>query len=95
MSGTELEARVEIQQLKELEVFDSLRLSIVAAAIAAEVLAVEIASELVVELVAELLTEVKAMDTDRKNLYIIGTQSLIESIRALLLYQGLAKYCLQ
>ena len=34
--GTELEARVEIRQLEELEVFDSLRLSVV---VAAEILA--------------------------------------------------------
>ena len=53
----------------------------VAAAVTAEVLAVEVASELVAELVAE----VEAMDADRKNSYVIGAQSLVESIRALLL----------
>jgi hypothetical protein len=47
--GTELEARVEIRQLEELEVFDSLRLSIV---VAAEVLAMVAA-----EAVAVALTE--------------------------------------
>ena len=45
--GTELEARVEIRQLEEFEVFDALRLSV-------EVLA-EVAVELVAELVAELV----------------------------------------
>ena len=46
---TELEARVEIRQLEELEAFNGLRLSVVAAAVTAEVLAVEVASELVAE----------------------------------------------
>jgi hypothetical protein len=62
---TELKARVGIRQPKELEMFDSLRLSAVVA--------------------AEVLTEVEAMDADRKNSYVIGAQSLMESIRALLL----------
>jgi hypothetical protein len=39
----ELEARVEIRQLEELEVFDSLRLSVV---VAAEILAAEVLVEL-------------------------------------------------
>ena len=43
--------RLEIRRLEELEVFGSLRLSVV---VAAEALAVEVASELVAELVAEL-----------------------------------------
>jgi flagellar biosynthesis protein FliP len=48
-SGTELKARVEIRQLKELEAFDSLRLSIlVAAEILAEVLAEAVAIVLLV-----------------------------------------------
>ena len=56
----------------------------------------EVASELVAELVAELLAEVEVMDADRKNSYVIGAQSLAESIRALLLRQGPApEYYLQ
>ena len=43
-------------RLEELEVFDSLRLFIVVA----------------VEALAEILTEIKAINADRKNLYIIG-----------------------
>ena len=35
---------------------------------------------------AEALAVVEAMDTDRKNLYIISAQSLIKSICALLLH---------
>ena len=46
----ELKARVEIQQLKELEVFDSLRLSIV--------FTVEILAEVLVKLAAKLVTEI-------------------------------------
>ena len=53
LSGAELEARVEIRQLEELEVFDSLRLSVV---VAAEVLA-EILAEIAAEVVAEVLVE--------------------------------------
>ena len=48
-------ARVEIQQLKELEVFDSLRLSIV---VTVEVLA-EIFTEIAIEVLAKIL-KVKA-----------------------------------
>ena len=44
----------------------------------------------------EVLADVEAMDADHKNSYIIGAQSLVESIRALLLRQGPAsEYCLQ
>ena len=50
-SGTELEAQVEIRRLEELEVFDSLRLSVV---VAAEVL-VEIAAEIPAEVEASLV----------------------------------------
>ena len=50
--GTELEARVEIQQLEELEVFDSLRLSVV---VAAEILAAEVAAEILAEVEASLV----------------------------------------
>ena len=79
--------------------FGSLRLSVVVAAealveIAAEVLvAAEAVAEVVAEAVAEVvavvlavvLAVVEAMDADRKNSYIIGAQSLVESICALLL----------
>jgi len=72
--GTELKARVEIRQpkelkAKELEVFDSLRLSMVVlvelaaeavAEVAAEVVAVEVASELITELNTELNAELIA-----------------------------------
>ena len=45
---------------------------------------------------AVVLAVVEAMDTDRKNSYIIGAQSLVESIHALLLRQELtSKYYLQ
>ena len=44
---TELVARVEIRQLEELEVFDSLRLSVV------------VAAEILAELLAEILAGVK------------------------------------
>jgi hypothetical protein len=37
------------------------------------------------EILPEVLTDVEAMDADRKNSYVIGAQSLVESIRALLL----------
>ena len=48
------------------------------------------------EVFAEVLAVVEAMDADRKNSYVIGAQSLVESIRALLLRQGPApEYCLQ
>ena len=43
MSGTELEVRVEIRQLKELKVFNSLRLSMVVAAKVLAKVTVEIA----------------------------------------------------
>ena len=49
--------------------FNSLRLSIV----------------VLIEILLEVLTDVKAIDADRKNLYVIGTQSLMESIYTLLL----------
>ena len=45
-------ARVEIRQLEELEVFDSLRLSVVVAA--------EILAELLAEILAEILAGVEA-----------------------------------
>ena len=48
--------------------FNSLRLSVV---VTAEALA-EILVEITVEVLVEVLTEVKAMNADRKNLYIIG-----------------------
>ena len=38
-----------------------------------------------VEILTEILA-VKAMDAERKNLYIVSTQSLIKSIHALLLH---------
>ena len=45
------------------------------------------------EILPEVLTDVEAMDADRKNSYIISTQSLIKSICALLLRQELtSKY---
>ena len=77
-NGTELKARVKIRQpkelkAKELEVFDSLRLSVVVlmeltteitaeilAEVTAEVVAVEVASELIAELDAELNAELVA-----------------------------------
>ena len=37
------------------------------------------------KILPEVLTDVKAMDADHKNSYIISAQSLMESIRALLL----------
>ena len=37
------------------------------------------------EALAEILAEIKAIDADRKNSYVISAQSLIESIRTLLL----------
>jgi len=43
-----------------------------------------IAAAVTTEVPAEVFT-VKAIDTERKNLYVVSTQSLIESIRALLL----------
>ena len=49
-SGTELKARVEIRQLEELEVFNSLRLSMVVAAVL-----VEIAAEILAEVEASLV----------------------------------------
>ena len=52
--GTELKARVEIRQLKELEVFDSLRLSVVV--VAAE--EVEVAAEIDAEIGAEVGAEI-------------------------------------
>ena len=66
--------RLEIRRLEELEVFGSLRLSVVVAAealaeIAAEVL---VAAEAVAEVVALVLAVVEAMDADRKNSYVIG-----------------------
>ena len=60
--------RLKIWWLKELKVFNSLRLSVV---VTAEALA-EILVEITVEVLVEVLTEVKAMNADRKNLYIIG-----------------------
>ena len=53
---TELMARVKIRELKELKVFNSLRLSIV----------------VLIEILLEVLTDVKAIDADRKNLYVIS-----------------------
>ena len=53
---TELEARVEIRQPEELEVFNSLRLSVV---VLAEILA-EILAELLAELLPEVLADVAA-----------------------------------
>ena len=52
----EIKARVKIRQLKELEAFDSLRLSIV----------------VTTEVLMEILAEIKAMNADRKNLYVIS-----------------------
>ena len=82
--------------------FNSLRLSVVVTVeVLADVLAdvlVDITADVVVaaEAVTEILVEIKAMDADCKNLYIISTQSLIKSICALLLHQELAsKYYLQ
>ena len=54
--------------------FDSLRLSV----------------EVLAEVLLEILADVEAMDADRKSLYVIGAQSLVEFIRALLLCQELA-----
>ena len=72
--------------------FDGLRLSVV---VAAEALA-EVVAEAVAEVVAVVLAVVEAMDADRKNSYVISAQSLVESIRALLLRQGPApEYYLQ
>ena len=60
--------------------FDALRLSV----------------EVLAEILPEVLVDVEAMDADRKNLYVIGAQSLVECICALLLRQGLAsEYYLQ
>ena len=60
----ELEARVEIRQLEELEVFDSLRLSVVVAAeVLADVLAgvlAEVAAEILAEILVGVLAEVLA-----------------------------------
>ena len=52
-------ARVEIRQLKELEVFDALRLSVevLAEVLAAEVLAAEVLAEVLAEILAEILAE--------------------------------------
>ena len=49
-------AQVEIRELEELEIFDSLRLSV----------------EVLTEVLLEVLADVKAMDADCKNLYVIG-----------------------
>ena len=54
--------------------------------VAAEAVA-EVVAEAVAEAIAVVLVVVKAMDADRKNSYIIGAQSLVESIYALLLHQ--------
>ena len=52
-------ARVEIRQLKKLEVFDALRLSIevLAEVLAAEVLAAKVLAEVLIEILAEILAE--------------------------------------
>ena len=50
-------------------------------------------AEQFVEVLAEVLA-VEAMDTECNNLYVVGAQSLVKSICALLLRQGLAKYYL-
>ena len=72
--------------------FGSLRLSVVVATEVLVEIAVEafVAAEAVMEVVMLVLVVVKAMDADHKNSYIIGAQSLVESIRALLLRQELA-----
>ena len=53
-------AQIEIRQLKELEVFDALRLSVevLAEVLAAEVFAAEVLAEVLVEILAEILTEI-------------------------------------
>ena len=57
---TELDARVEIQQLEELEVFGALRLSVeVLAEVLPEVLA-DVAADVAAEAVAEAVAEVVA-----------------------------------
>ena len=53
--------------------FDALRLSIV------------VATEILAEILTVVLVVVLIIDADRKNLYVIGAQSLVESIYALLL----------
>ena len=63
--------------------FNSLRLSVV------------VTGKIATEIATEALTEAEAIDANYKNLYVIGAQSLIESIRALLLRQELTpKYYL-
>ena len=55
-------AQVKIRQLKELEVFNILRLSIevLTEVLAAEVLAVEVLAEVLTEILAEILVELTA-----------------------------------
>jgi hypothetical protein len=56
----------------------------VATEVAAEV-AVEVVAEVELVDTGELKTEVEAMDAERKNSYVVGAQSLVESIYTLLL----------
>ena len=59
---TELVARVEIRQLKELKVFDALRLSVevLAEVLTTEVLTAEVLAEVLAEILAEILAELLA-----------------------------------
>jgi hypothetical protein len=58
-SGAELKAWIKILQLKELKAFNSLRLSMVV-------------TEILIVVFAVVLIEIAAIDTDRKNSYVIS-----------------------
>ena len=71
-------ARVEIRQLKELKVFDALRLSmevlikvLAAEVLTAEVLAAEVLAEILAEILAELTTEIATEIAGRTELKVL------------------------